>query len=277
MRLPYGDTPLCRSLTRASLEATFHSPGPSQTRIVPSPGTQAAWDAAKEVCIECPVFLVCRENCWGEQYGVLGGTDQRERHLYRHRLFRALKAASPQERAAVAARLWRMHTGRHHMTPETIARRTGYSVPVVSGLLQEHQATLPKAAGPEARVPGRLTADETERLASALSKGTPMREIETLFGRRRAVLGRAIEELATEMPEAAPQWPSAPPPGDAWVWHHGMARSGQYRGQSADGRWLFMTMRTGRRVPTRLWFAAQLVQMRRPVVVTIIERGEKIA
>lgn len=142
-----GDTPLCSTLSPAELDATFYFSGYASPRTRPSPQAQAAWDEAKEVCIECPIMLRCRAEHVGEEHGVWGGTDPHERYRLRSNNQRRLLNMAPQERAALAARLY----AKAHRADAT-AWAEGFSPATVRRLIKEHRATLaaaPAVARPE--------------------------------------------------------------------------------------------------------------------------------
>lgn len=139
---PYGDTRLCASLTREELDGTFFYPGPLFVSSPPSGRSQTRWDRAKEICIECPVFLSCRQNRWGQEYGVWGGLDEHERYLYRRSLMRALGRMTPPQRAALAERLFHACGGARAPRLVAVSLRTGYTVPTLKGLLAEHAEAL---------------------------------------------------------------------------------------------------------------------------------------
>lgn len=144
---PYGADRKCAELTPEELEETFFYKGPNDIRLRPGVVSQRHWDVAKEVCIECPAFLACREACWGEEYGVIGGTDQYERHLYRRRRQHHVRLMATGDRAALAASIYAM---KGRSAPEVIARRTGYSTGTVKNLLREHQKSLDQQAAAKA-------------------------------------------------------------------------------------------------------------------------------
>jgi hypothetical protein len=133
---------LCAKLAPQVLEATFFASGPQKISLAPGGPVQRAWDAAKEICIECPIFLRCRAQAMGVEYGVMGGLDEHERHLIRRRKTRALERAEQGERAALAARMHARHAGGLGETPRVIARNTGYSTEAVNTLIAEHEALL---------------------------------------------------------------------------------------------------------------------------------------
>lgn len=142
MKSPYGDARKCADLDSDVLEDTFFYPGSQAVSRGSGPKPQAHWDKAKEICIECPVFLACREEHWGEEYGVWGGTDQYERYLYRRRQQRAMARQDDAERAALAASIHAERGAVSGWRVDIIARRTGMSALTVRTLVAEHQAVL---------------------------------------------------------------------------------------------------------------------------------------
>lgn len=168
MTSPYGDARLCASLTDEELEATFFYPGSPEVSRRPTGAAARADEAAREVCIECPVYLRCRAVCWGETYGVWGGTDQYERYVYRRKLARELADMGSAERAALAAR---MHHRALRTHPGEIARQTGYSPQALTILIAEHRDAVEalrdkrRAAAQAARDAVGVPALHTERRA----------------------------------------------------------------------------------------------------------------
>lgn len=255
----------CANFSIEEMEGTFFYPGPHDTRRPPVARAQERWNEAKEVCIECPIFLRCREDNWGQTYGVWGGTDQYERHLERRKRSRAAQAMNAEQRSALAAQISARYAGGLGEAAGTIARRTGYSVMTVNALLAEHADTLPKK---EERVYGVFSPQERELLAGMAAKGTAMRVMAAALGRGKELLAVELAALDVHV-EDAPAWPTADPEGDAWVWHHNLVRSANYVGQTADGAWLFMGLRG--KAQTRRWLPAQLVQLRVKVTPVITE------
>lgn len=202
MRPPDLDAGLCRKFSPAELDKTFNFSA-TTIRSAPAAAAREAWDEAKEVCIECPVFLLCREHCWGQEFGVVGGTDEHERHLYRRRLAAELSKKDDKERAKLAAHFHARHAGGLGDSVKTMARSTGYSGLAVRALVDEHQALL------EQREP----------------KPRPV---------------RAVEAPTVEVPEfpAAP-----PPRADGWVWYRGRAHRGHYVAETADGVYVRMKIK----------------------------------
>lgn len=270
---PYGTEQLCRGLSNEQLDATFFYPGPPNAGRSPSHIAWKAWEQAKEICIECPVFVTCRENSWGQQTGVVGGTDQYERYLYRRRLANELRVMPAEERAALAAKLSRRYGHGLRETMMQITISTGYSPLAVRTLLEEHDraTNARKPAEPVKRRMGPLDADELERIRSMASKDEAPRMMATTLGRSLATVVAALAELDVVSPERV--WPKGPPPkSDAWVWHHGLARTAHYLGQTDDGMWMYMSLRGLNKSPTRKWFPKDSVDLRSQVPVRILEK-----
>lgn len=218
---PYGDKRLCESFSPQELDETFHYPG--DPRRPPLPLTRSAWDEAKEVCIECPAFLRCRAQCWGEMDGVLGGTDPRERYLYRRQLTRALVRQAPGERAELARSLWTMHAPYRGVTTTEIARRTGYAHHTVTELIAEHEAVLRQRR--EARRPPK--------------EASP-----------------AVSRIRRE-----PVWPQADPEfGNVWVWYGECAYQGACVARTDDGSAFKIRFRGPKQTPATKWFPAHEVR-----------------
>lgn len=157
MSPPDLDAGLCRRFSPEELEKTFFFSGSMNVALTPSAQAQRAWNEAKEICIECPVYLTCRAGALGAEYGVVGGYDEHERHLLRRQLSRALAKKTEDERAQLAAYLHTRYAGGLGDSPAQLARATGYSKPAVQTLIEEHEALLRKqkapASAPESAVP----------------------------------------------------------------------------------------------------------------------------
>ena len=236
MRPPNLDDGLCRTLSPAVLESTFFYPGPQNVAGTPTPHAQRAWDQAKEVCIECPVFLQCREVCLGQDYGVMGGYDEHERHLIRRRLTRELALKSADERAQLAAFFHARHAGGLGDSPDVIARSTGYSDLSIKLMISEHQAVLDRQRQQRAADAGGATPEEWQDVP--------------------------------EFPEGNP------PKADGWVWYYGRAYAGHYMGQTEDGAYVRMKIKPARAQTTK-WLPVNHVDLRStitPVVMDWINR-----
>lgn len=243
MTSPYGDKRLCESLDRADLEDTFWYPGPGHMRAIPSKISQKHWERAKETCIECPVFVQCRASHWGETEGVWGGTDQHERFLYRQKLRKQLHTMDDAERQALAADLRHRVGGPDAPRAEALSLETGYSVPAIKVLVQEHENRVAVA-----------------RLA------------------RRATASQALEAISGPAPAPAKvPWPTgAPEGGDGWVWRDKRVFEGYYVAESADGRWLRMKLKEQSLRPIIRWFEAGHVDLRSEVIPVVEPFGKRM-
>lgn len=244
MTSPYGDERLCESLSTSDLEDTFWYPGPGHMRAAPSKISLRQWDKAKEVCIECPVFVSCRASHWGEPQGVWGGTDQHERYVYRQKLRKRLHTMDDAERQALAASLRHRSGGPTAPDAEALALQTGYSVAAIRVLVQEHENRVAVA-----------------RLA------------------RRAAATEAMEAVSGPVPaEERPVWPvGAPEGGDGWVWRDKRVLEGYYVAESADGRWLRMKLREQPMRPIIRWFEKDHVDLHREVEPVVEPFGRRMA
>jgi hypothetical protein len=229
---------ICQNFAPKELEKTFWYPGPQDLAKTPGAEALARWEQAKEVCIECPVFLRCREANWGQEYGVFGGTDQHERHLHRRRLSRLLALKDDADRASMAAYFHARHAGGLGDSPEVIARATGYSSPSIKLMISEHEALL----------------DRQRRQAAAQAADAPLDEWEDI-----------------------PSFPTASPPrADGWVWYYGRAYAGHYMGQTEDGAYMRMKIKPAR-AQTVKWIPVAHVDLRStitPMVMDWINRPE---
>lgn len=140
---PYGTAHKCAELTPKELENTFFYPGPQFVRTQPGKTAQRHWDKAKETCIECPVMLACRASGWGEEFGVIGGTDQHERYLHRRNQQRRYRKLPPQEQAALRAHV---HARARTKSMETISGETGLSTGQLRAMVKMHREELEEAA-----------------------------------------------------------------------------------------------------------------------------------
>jgi hypothetical protein len=132
---------LCRKLPKEELEELFWS-GPSNSYTKPPKVIQENWDAAKEMCLDCPVFVQCLEGHMGWEFGVWAGTDQYERHKKRRAISEALLAGPWEGRKEIAARIHRMRQGAYALTVAQVAREVGLMVPAVKKLAEEYEVHL---------------------------------------------------------------------------------------------------------------------------------------
>jgi WhiB family redox-sensing transcriptional regulator len=135
------DRAACRRLTPDDFfaDGTFLGHEPTQR-------AKALWEEAKVVCSHCPVLTECRRDTLGEEYGVWGGLDERERHLIR-------TALSKRKRWQKWPEAKRLEWGEHlaglrqcGLSNRAITLRTGFNFSVVDGLIQEWKDSLPQEA-----------------------------------------------------------------------------------------------------------------------------------
>lgn len=160
-----GTTALCSTLSEEKLEATFFFAAPYDKP--PSTAAQAAWDEAKEICLDCPFMLRCEQERKGEDHGVWGGTDPYERYTARKKAARRHQHSSAEALAAEAARVHAMHAGNRGLSVQEVALRTGHSVKAVNAMLEAHGAAVAAPVEPEAAV------EDSRRSAPSWPAGWP--------------------------------------------------------------------------------------------------------
>lgn len=270
-KTPVQGEEACRQLPAEELERLFWT-GPATVHTPPTPAVKAIWEEAKEVCIECPVFVACMEKAPGQLYGVMAGTDQYERYLARKRAGRRLLRASPEERAELARRVHEMHRGGNGLTLQAIATRVGYGPEMCRRLLAEHNAFLRKENPPRA-YPARLTADEKALILSKVAEGVTHAVIAASIGRHESTISNALKRWRgeAEVAERVRPFPEAhPEDGSAWIRHHdGLIHPGFYLGETEDGAYLYMKV-DYRHTTIRTWVARGDVDLRTTPARTVM-------
>jgi WhiB family redox-sensing transcriptional regulator len=212
----------------------FFARGPMLLKRVPTPQAQARWNEAKEICQACPVLAECQRDTLGEEYGVWGGLDQRERWLKRRKLPSQARAW-PWERRQAHARLFADMRERG-ATFRDIFRLSGCTETLVMELIEELGEPDPDA----------IQASEPEVAAESGVTALPAPK------RHR------------------PKWPERTGQRDAWVRHDTRVVDAFYIGQTADGRWFRFKCFSGRGNVNK-WFKAEDVLIYRPQAVVITE------
>lgn len=118
-------------------ERFFGPPGPQLGRT-PAPDIQKHWNAAKKLCGHCPVQMACRRDSLGEEYGVWGGMDERERWLIRKKLSKLAHRWSVEKRLAWGKELHALRSRDVGWT--RIRHMTGISDVLGNNLIKEHLA-----------------------------------------------------------------------------------------------------------------------------------------
>lgn len=199
----------------------------------PAAGAKKLWDQAKEICASCPALMECERDTLGEEYGVWGGRDQHQRALARKALPRKTARWSDEKREAWGKELFKLRQARVNW-PD-IRRQTGFPQPVAEKLITAYQEALKSRTQPVAEV---------------------------------------VDLPLPTMPADPVKTPFPPRAGQ----RHGWVRNGRgladayYRGQTPDGRWLFMTHFSGRG-NVHKWIKAEDVQLYHPQPVVILTYG----
>ncbi|MFJ2176379.1 WhiB family transcriptional regulator [Streptomyces sp. NPDC087851] len=198
---------ISRASCRTVSSARFFVTGPAFPRLQPSAEQQAGWDAAKKICSFCPVLAECRRDSLGEEYGVWGGLDEHQRHLIRTKL-------------AQRAKRW------------PVARRHAWGEALEKLREQGHTWTRIRAMTGIGDRLGELLIDE--------------------WVTHHALTARPPAAAVVDLPlpaaggMAQPPFPAVPGRRHAWVRRNGRVSDAHYRGQTEDGAWISVQLRTGK-------------------------------
>ncbi|WP_283112289.1 WhiB family transcriptional regulator [Streptomyces halobius] len=211
---------------------------------VPSTATSELWAAAKDICQNCPVLEECRRDTLGEDYGVWGGLDERERRRLRQALIREGRRWPKDKRLEWGKFLHDLRTpsGAPHYTRKV---RMDWSQ-------IRHLTGVPSVLGQE------LVAEYEEHLAAVKAE------------RKTKVVDRPLPER-TELP-----FPAKRGKRDLWVRHNGVVTDAFYKGESSDGRWIFVHIGVGRGHALK-WIKAKDVRFHRDVPRYVISDKERAA
>lgn len=259
---------LCKKLPLEELEELFWS-GPSQAYTKPTQSVQEAWDVAKDMCLDCPVFVQCLEGHMGWEFGVWAGTDQYERYKKRRALSKALLAGPWEGRKEIAARVHRMRQGAYALSHPQIAREVGLTAPAVKKLVEEYEVFLGAAKKEEPVKSAYITPPERERIVALRAIGLTPLEISRETGRHVTTVRNALlrwQRQEQGLGEVQP-FPAEMPDGDGWVRNNGLVCNAHYVAQTEDGAWLRMKLKPG--IPVIKWMHSSDVDLRRPITVQI--------
>ncbi|WP_181957557.1 WhiB family transcriptional regulator [Streptomyces paludis] len=226
-----------RASCRTVSSARFFVDGPAFPRIPPSAAQQAGWDLAKKICHHCPVLAECRRDSLGEEYGVWGGLDERERYLIRTRLSQRARRWPAARRLAWGKELLALRDGGNTWT--RIRAMTGIGDRLGELLIDEWVTHRALTAQPPA----------------------------------------AVVELPLPAPGGMiqPPFPAVPGRRHAWVRRAGRITDAHYRGQTEDGAWISVQLRTGKGNSIQ-FVRSEDVQIYHPqpvVIVTYIGRPDR--
>lgn len=198
----------------------------------PTKKVRAQWEAAKEVCIECPVMFACLRDSLGEVDGVWGGTDPLERMALRGKHSSEVRNLPHGPKRREYARLAHQLANTPRYGNREAQRIMGLALSLVGELVEEHEAVL------EAR--------------------------------QKAAQARLAKVVDLPLPEA--EWPDAPPvDGDAWVLREGAVSRAYYLGETEDGEWFFMKALLARD-ESLSWFKKRDVRLMREVGRKVMHR-----
>lgn len=210
-----------RATCRTMDFARFFPHSPGQPDRKPTAATQAAWDEMKAYCNRCPVLAECRRDTLGEEYGVFGGRDERERYLIRKALHKAAKKWPPARRLAWGKALGRLHHGGVSWT--RIRAMTGMPDVLGKELIAEYEAHAKAEAA------------------------------------RKAAVVLELPPMAAPRPQEFREFPDEPGQKHAWVKHVHLVADAYYAGQTEDGAWLRMLCWSGRGAVIK-WFRPEDVR-----------------
>lgn len=226
-------------ICRPQDEPLFFSPT-GQLGRRPAAATQAAWDRAKEICERCPVKNQCRQDSMGEEFGVFGGLDEYQRYQFRRAMITAMDSWPEERRLRWAERVYAF-------------RQDGalwIDIQTWTG--------IPRQAGEK------LLRIWTERLAALPAP---------------AKRGSAPKVVDLPLPKEAPEFPAVPGRRHAWIRHRGIVADAWYRGETADGAWIYVTVQAGKGQSNK-WIAAQdakVYEPQAPVIMTYSARADQRA
>lgn len=245
--------------------------GPPMAYRKPEPAVQELWEEAKAICRTCPVHEACRDSSRGDEFGVVGGTDQYERYLARRAESKRILALPWEERKPFAQRAHRLYCGHNSLAKATVAMTMGLTPPAIGKLAAQYKERLAieePAKAPGRRFLGAVSAEERALIARLRSEGVAVQAIVLRTGRTKQTVNAILRQAAAE---AAPPFPSGLPDGDGWVRHDGAFRKAHYVGETPDGKWFYLKFQPDG-LPMIKWVPSADFELRRPVTPVQIER-----
>lgn len=196
-----------RGACRSADPELFFPEGSPKVGKIPSEDVQQKWDKAKRVCARCPVLEECRRDTLGEESGVWGGQDERERWLMRGRLARATKRWDPKLRLAWGKELAALRDGGVGWV--SLRLMTGFGQAAAEPLISEWE--------------------------------------EHSAARRREAARRVVDLPLPELEGLKQKpFPLVDGSRHAWVRHNGIIADAHYRAETSDGEWIFVQIKAGR-------------------------------
>lgn len=244
--------------------------GPPMAYKKPAAPTKELWEEAKAICRLCPVYEACRDSSRGDEFGVVGGTDQYERYLARRAESKRILALPWEQREPFAERAHRLYYGHNSLAKAVVAMTMGLTPPAIGKLAAQYKERLdndrPATAG--RRYMGAVGAEERALILSLREQGMAVQAITLRTGRTKQTVNSIFRQAAAE---AAPPFPSGLPDADGWVRHDGAFRKAHYVGETPDGRWFYLKFQPDG-LPMIKWVPSADFELRRPVTPVQIER-----
>jgi transcription factor WhiB len=198
---------------------------------------QAKWEYAKDICLDCPVMVLCARDGLGESEGIWGGTDPVERHQLRSAnsvRIRKLKGPDKLEYTATAYYL----SVHRKLGAQEIARLLGIGVGTATYLIEWHKTWLKERAEQEAA---------------------------------RVV---DVELPDADVVPIVVEYPVNPPKnGDGWVRYGRRVVAGHYLGQTEDDAWFFFRLKLVGGEYSPCWIKAADVKMTRDMPRCVLVRS----
>ncbi len=214
-------------------ELFFTDNGADFARI--SRKVRAQWEKAKDICLDCPVMLLCARDGLGESDGIWGGTDPLERRTARGLnsvRVRKLEGPDKEEYAATAYYLLK----ERKQGAQEIARLLGVGVGTATYLIEWHKAWLKEQA--EAPKVVDLELPEAD-----------------------------VVPIKIDFPKNAPK------NGDGWVRYNRRVVAGHYLGQTEDDAWFFFRLKLVGGEYSPCWILADDVKMTRDMPRCVLVRS----
>lgn len=215
-------------------EVFFSDHGADLTKITRK--VRAKWERAKDICLDCPVMLLCARDALGESDGIWGGTDPLERQRARSVNSVHVRKLEGPEKLEYAATAYYLSTERKHGAQE-IGRLLGVGVGTATYLIAWHKEYL----------------KEQEAGVSEITD-LPLPEAD-------------VVPLVVEFPRNPPK------NGDGWVRYGRRVVAGVYLGQTEDDEWFFFRLKLVGGEYSPCWIKAADVKMTRDMPRCVLVRS----
>jgi len=210
-----------------------------ETLSNPSAKVQRVWDAAKEICAQCPVMRECARDNLGEIDGVWGGLDPAQRIQLRSQHAHNIKKLQGPLKQEYMDLVWELRVERR-LPYADVARIVGVGVNTVMYLHDLEKARR----------------EDLEREAE----------------KAQAAISGPAEDNVVSLP-APPEFPAKPPSeGDAWVRYGRRVVWGYYLGQTDDDQWFYLKIKLLAQEYSVCWIKAEDIKLVKPVARNVLNR-----